>query len=73
MSSANEAAEGVLAHLERERGMVVVVERAERLVPHHPQSKPLRDLLDGKVAKLLQFILFHKKTLPPAPPCEGGE
>ena len=53
--------------------MVVVVERAERLVAHHPHSKPLRDLLNGKVAKLLQFILFHKKTLPPAPPCEGGE
>ena len=69
----NEATEGVLAHLERERGMVVVVERTERLVPHHPHSEPLRDPLDGKAAKLLQFILFHKKTLPPAPPCEGGE
>ena len=62
MSPADEAAEGVLAHLERERGVYQLFTFLK-----------LRNVLDGKVAELLQFILFHKKTLPPAPPCEGGE
>ena len=70
---AHEASKGVAAHLKRHRGMMVVVERTQALMPLDSQSEPLRDFLNGKVAKLLQFILFHKKTLPPAPPCEGGE
>ena len=61
MSPADEAAEGVLAHLERERGVVVIVKRAEALVSHHPQSKPLRDPLDGQVAKPLKFQLIHQR------------
>ena len=56
---AHEASERVLAHLKRKRGVVVVVERTERLVAHHPQSEPLRDPLYRKVAKLLQFKLIH--------------
>ena len=39
--------------------MVVVVERAQRLVPHHLESESLRDPLDGQVAKLLKFKSIH--------------
>ena len=39
--------------------MMVVVKGAQRLMPHHMESKSLRDPLNGQVAKLLQFILFH--------------
>jgi hypothetical protein len=35
--------------------MVVIMERAERLVPHNPEPEPLRDSLDGELAKLLKF------------------
>jgi hypothetical protein len=34
---------------------VIVVKRAERLVPHNPEPEPLRDSLDGEFAKLLKF------------------
>ena len=43
--------------------MVIVVEGAEAFVALDPESKSLRDPLDGKVAKLLQFILFHNCQL----------
>jgi len=36
---------------------MVVVERAQAFVHPHLESKPLRDPLDGKVAKLLKFLL----------------
>ena len=39
--------------------MMVVVERTERLVPSDLESESLRDPLDGKVAKLLKFMIFH--------------
>ena len=39
--------------------MMVVVERAEALVPHYLESKPLCDPLNGQVAELLQFKLIH--------------
>ena len=39
--------------------MMVVVERAQTFMPRDPQSKSLCDPLDGEVAELLQFILFH--------------
>jgi hypothetical protein len=35
--------------------VAVVVERAQCLVVHHPQSKSLCDPLDGEVAELLKF------------------
>ena len=63
MSPADEATEGVLAHLERERGMVVVVERTQSLMPLDSQSEPLRDPLNGQVAKLLQFKSIHNYEL----------
>ena len=56
---AGEAAVGVSAEAERQRGMMIVVERAERLMPDHMQSKSLCDPLNGKVAELLNLILFH--------------
>ena len=52
---ADEAAVAVPAHRERQRGMVVVVERTQGFVPHNLESKSLRDALNGQVAKLLQF------------------
>lgn len=57
---AGEASERVPAHGERQRGMVVVVEWAEAFVPDHPKSKSLGDPLDGEVAELLKFVLFHR-------------
>ena len=39
--------------------MMIVVERAERLVPFDRQSKPLRDSLDGELAKLLKIYSIH--------------
>ena len=39
--------------------MMVVMKRAQAFVSHHVESKSLRDPLNGQVAKLLQFILFH--------------
>jgi hypothetical protein len=33
--------------------VVIVVERAQALVARNPEPEPLRDPLDGKVAKLL--------------------
>jgi hypothetical protein len=35
--------------------MMVVVERAQRLVPRDLESESLRDPLNGKVAKLLKI------------------
>ena len=58
-STADEAAPGVLAHLERQRGVVVVMERAERLVAHDPESESLRDPLNRQVAKLLKLNPIH--------------
>ena len=56
---ADEAAEGVASHVEGERGVVVVVEGAEGFVLPELEPQPLRDPLNGKVAKLLQFKLIH--------------
>ena len=58
---AHEAAIAVPAHRERQRGMMIVVERTQALVPHHPESKSLCDPLNRQVAELLKFILFHIK------------
>ena len=44
--AAYKAAVGVPAHLERHRGMVVVVEWAQTLVPLYLESKSLRDPLN---------------------------
>ena len=57
---AGEASERVPARGERQRGMMVVVEWAEAFVPDHPESESLGDPLDGEVAELLKFILFHR-------------
>ena len=57
---ASEASERVPAHGERQRGMVVVVERAEAFVAHHPESESLGVPLNGEVAELLKFVLFHR-------------
>ncbi len=40
--------------------MMVIMERAERLVHLHLESKPLRDPLYGEVAKPLKFKLVHR-------------
>jgi hypothetical protein len=41
--------------------MMVVVERTKALVPLHLESESLCDPLNGKVAELLKFILFHNR------------
>ena len=46
--------------------VVIVVKRTEALVALDPEPKSLRDPLNGKVAKLLQFILSHNYG-PPIP------
>ena len=48
MCPAGEAAVDVAAHGEGERGVVVVVEGAERLVPRHLESESLRDPSIGR-------------------------
>ena len=55
MSPAGKAAERVPARRERQAGMMVVVERAERLVARHAHPEPLGDPLDGEVAELLKI------------------
>ena len=55
----HETSTSVLAHLERHRGMMIVMERAEALVAHHPQSQSLGDPLYREVAELLQFEFIH--------------
>ena len=55
MSLAGKAAERIPAHRERQRGMMIVVERAETFMPHNPESKSLCDPLNRKVAELLKF------------------
>ena len=55
VGATHKAAVAIAANGERQRGVVVVVERAERLVPHDAESKSLRDPLNGEVAKLLKF------------------
>ena len=50
--------------------MVVVMKRAERLVPHDPESESLRDPFNRQVAKLLKlnpihsiyFVFHHRGT-----------
>ena len=39
--------------------MMVVMERTQAFMSHNLESKSLRDPLNGQVAKLLKFILFH--------------
>lgn len=41
--------------------MVVRMEGAQALMPRDLESKPLRDPLDGEVAKPLQFKLVHHR------------
>ena len=48
-----------LVLFERHRGVVIVVERTEALVPHDVHSKSLGDPLNGEVAELLKFKLVH--------------
>jgi hypothetical protein len=43
----------------KQRKVVVVVEGAERLVPHDREPEPLGDPLYREVAELLKFVLFH--------------
>ena len=38
---------------------MVVVKRTQAFMSHNLESKSLRDPLNGKVAKLLKFKLFH--------------
>ena len=38
---------------------MIIVEGAKALVPAHVESKSLCDPLDGEVAELLKFLLFH--------------
>ena len=38
---------------------MIVVKRAQTLMPHHPQSESLRDPLYREIAQLLKFILIH--------------
>ncbi len=59
MRPAGKATEGVAADGKGEAGVVVVVEGAEAFVAADAESESLRDPLNRKVAKLLQFILFH--------------
>jgi hypothetical protein len=70
MCSAGEAAVGVAAGAERERSVVVVMERAECFVLDDFDSESPRDPLNREVAKLLKFKLIHncfqlaKESLP---------
>ena len=59
MCSAGEAPERVPSRAERERGMMIVMKRAERLVPHDLHPEPLGDLLNREVAELLKFESIH--------------
>ena len=43
--------------------MMVVMERTQAFMSHNLESKSLRDPLNGQVAKLLKFILFHNYSL----------
>ena len=43
--------------------MMIVVKRTQALMPLDSQSKPLRDPLNGQVAKLLKFKLIHNCQL----------
>ena len=56
------AAAIVLPRVERETGVMIVVERAEALVLRYLHSQSLCDLLYWKVAELLNFIFFHTKV-----------
>ena len=56
---ADEAAVGVLPYVERQTSVVVVVEGAEGFVSRDLEPQPLRDLLDGEIAKQLNILSFH--------------
>jgi hypothetical protein len=43
--------------------MAVLVKRAEAFMPHHVESKSLRDPLNGQVAKLFDFKSIHNYEL----------
>ena len=43
--------------------MMVVMKGAQRLMPHHVESKSLRDPLNGQVAKLFDFKSIHNYEL----------
>ena len=61
---AHKASAGVAPGVVDEAGVMIVVERAEALVPRHAQSYSLGDPLNGQVAELLNFIFFHKHFSP---------
>lgn len=61
---AHKASAGVASGVVDEAGVMIVVERAEALVPRHAQSYSLGDPLNGQVAELLNFIFFHKHFSP---------
>jgi hypothetical protein len=56
---AHKASVCILAHLKREAGVVVSMERAQSLMMHNPQSKSLCDSLYGEFAELLKFVFIH--------------
>lgn len=53
--SACKAMVGILLEVERQTGVVVIVERTQRLMPHNIQSEALRNPLNRKAAKLIKF------------------
>ena len=55
----HKAPERVPAHAERQRGMMIVVERAEALVTADAESESLRDALNGQFAQLLKIKLIY--------------
>ena len=59
LSSAHEAMVDILADTIRQAWVLVVMKRAEALVPPDPESKSLCDPLYREVAKLLKFKLIH--------------
>jgi hypothetical protein len=50
---------GVLAHVEVEAGMAVVVKRAKGHVTRGPEAKPLSNSLDGECSELLEFEISN--------------
>ena len=71
VSATSEATVRVASHRERERGMMVVVERTQRLVPHDLESESLCDPLNREVAELLKFYSIHSIDPTPSGPSRG--
>ena len=56
---ADEAAVGVFPYVERQTGVVVVVEGAEGFVVAHVEAEARGEVFDGDGAKLLDLIIVH--------------